>query len=54
VIFVSAKSFVRNDHNKIARAPAEILRDEADAISGGTNKWKQTQKERLNLNAVMA
>jgi predicted nuclease of predicted toxin-antitoxin system len=30
VIFISAKSFAQNDHNGIARALAEILRDETD------------------------
>ena len=32
VIFISAKSFAQNDHNGIARALAEILREEADTI----------------------
>lgn len=30
VIFISAKSFAQNDHNRIAHALAEILRDETD------------------------
>jgi hypothetical protein len=32
VIFISAKSFAQNDHNGIARALAEVLREEADTI----------------------
>lgn len=32
VIFISSKSFAQNDHNRIARALAELLRDEAGAV----------------------
>ena len=32
VIFISAKSFAQNDHHRIARALAELLRDEAGAV----------------------